>query len=187
MENQIILLEKKGNTLTPNVSQNPLSLIPSSLCIQAHFELNEPNPLLRAYQNKILSSDQNYLSFCFPLKFHNQTLCFFAPTSKIPKSNFAMLDLSLPTQIDREKICVLFVYPSLSLLCFYQNRTLEYCKTFTLPSTLPSLKALFEYDDEIFCLSPTPIPQAFYSLPLVAFSSFFTSSPKGLCVTKSRL
>ena len=174
----VILLEKKQNHLYPNASKTPLSLIPSSLCIQSSYEIDEPKALLRAYQDKILSQDQNYLSFCFPLKIQNKTLCFFAPLCKIPKSKFAMLDLSLPTQIDREKICVLFVYSDFSLLCFYQNHTLEYCQTFTSASTLPSLKALFGYSSAIYCLAYVPIPKEFHSLSLLPLSSFFTSSPK---------
>lgn len=176
--NQIVLLEKQEDKLTPNPSQNPLALIPSSLCIQTSFELNEANPLLKAYQDKLLSQEQNYLSFGFPLKVQNKLECFFAPTTF--KSKFAMLDLSLPTQIDIDEICVLFLYPSLSLLCFYQNHSLEYCISSSSPSNLPfhHIQALFDYHAHLYCLStlPSPPQELISTHSLVPLGKFFGES-----------
>lgn len=176
--NQVVLLEKQEDRLTPKISQNPLALIPLSLCIQTSFELNEANPLLRAYQDKLLSQEQNYLYFSFPLKIQNKLECFFAPTTF--KSKFAMLDLSLPAQINIDKICVLFLYPSLSLLCFYQNHFLEYCVSSPSPSTLPfhHIKVLFDYHAPIYCLStlPSPPQKLISTHSLVPLGKFFGGS-----------
>lgn len=173
--NQVVLLEKQEDKITSKISQNPLALIPSSLCIQASFELNEANPLLKAYQDKLLCKKQNYLPFCFPLKIQNKLECFFAPTTF--KSKFAMLDLSLPAQIDIDKICVLFLYPSLSLLCFYQNHSLEYCISSPSPSNLPfhHIKALFDYHAQIYYLStlPSPPQELISTHSLVPLGRFF--------------
>lgn len=184
-KNQVILLHKQKEMLLAHKSKtsSPLALIPSFLCIQNSCDLKEENPLLKAYQDKLLSQNQNYLSFYFPLKFQNNLLCFFAPHSLLASSKFAMLDLILPTQITHKELCVLFVYPSNALFCFYQNQTLQYCKNISYhPKDIHlcqhSLKTLFDCNSPLYALSYlNPIPQVLHSLNLTPFSSLFTSSP----------
>lgn len=184
-KSSIILLQKEENTLLShsNKKKNALALIPSNLCITHTFELSEENPLLKAYQDKLLQKEQGYLSFSYPLKLQNSLLCFFAPSSLLSSSKFAMLDLSLPTQLALPSLCTLFIYPSHSLLCFYQNQTLQYCKTLQhqekdITLCKDYLKALFEYDLPLYALSYThPLPQILHSLDLTPLSSLFISSP----------
>lgn len=181
----IILLQKEENTLLShsNKKSNALALIPSNLCITHTFELSEENPLLKAYQDKLLQKEQGYLSFSYPLKLQNNLLCFFAPSSLLSSTRFAMLDLSLPTQLALPSLCTLFIYPSHSLLCFYQNQVLQYCKTLQhqekdITLCKDYLKTLFEYDLPLYALSYThPLPKVLHSLDLTPLSSLFISSP----------
>lgn len=181
-KNQVILLHKEAEALYFDSPKNPLALIPSNLCIHHTFENNEENPLLKAYQEKLLNKEQSYLCFSFPIKLQNHLLCFFAPHSLLSNAKFAMLDLALPLQIPMQNLCVLFIYPSNALLCFYQNQTLQYCKTLNHKiediSLLKSyLNTLFEYGSPLYCLSYIhPLPPPFLSLNLIALSSLFGSS-----------
>lgn len=190
--NQVILLHKEGEMLNFKSPKNPLALIPSNLCIQHIFESNEEKPLLKAYQEKLLSKEQSYLCFSFPIKLQNHLLCFFAPHSLLSNAKFAMLDLALPLQIPIQNLCVLFIYPSNALLCFYQNQTLQYCKTLNhkiedIALLKSYLNTLFEYNSPLYCLSYIhPLPPPFQSLDLIALSSLFGSSPPDfyLCFEK---
>lgn len=184
-KNQIILLHKENEELSfcrPK-QNNSLAFIPSSICIQSFFDIGVENPLLKGYQEKLLSQNQTYLPFIFPQKLQNKTLCFFAPTTLLSSNKFAMLDLSLPMQIPLEKLCVLFVYPTNSLLCFYQNQTLQYTKIINhhfkdIRLCNHYLQTLFEYTSPLYCLSYVhPLPEALHSLNLTPLSSLFISSP----------
>lgn len=183
---QIILLQKKEKELFLNHRPKKacsLAFIPSSLCTQSLFDTDIENLLLKAYQDKLLSKEQNYLSFCFPSKLQNKTLCFFAPITLLSSAKFAMLDLSLPTQIPHKELCVLFVYPSNSLLCFYQNQVLQYSKiiyhhTQDIQLCKHYLKTLFDYTSTLYCLSYIhPLPEVLQSLNLAPLSSLFLPSP----------
>lgn len=182
---RIILLHKHNQTLLPKQSRNKnsLALIPSSLCFQAFYDLSETNPLLKAYQDRLLKQNQNYLCFCFAQQLKNNLLCFFAPTSLVSCGKFAMLDLALPAQIPKEKICVLFVYSSNALLCFYQNQELQYCKSIAyqqeeIELCKRYLQTLFDYTPPLYCLSYIhPLPKVLHSLKLSALSSLFFTSP----------
>lgn len=184
-KSSIILLQKEENTLLShsNKKSNALALIPSNLCITHTFELSEENPLLKAYQDKLLQQEQGYLPFAYPLKLQNNLLCFFAPSSLLSSTKFAMLDLSLPTQLALPSLCTLFIYPTHSLLCFYQNQVLQYCKTLQhqekdIALCKDYLTTLFEYDLPLYALSYThPLPQILHSLDLTPLSSRFISSP----------
>lgn len=184
IKNQVILLQKEEEFLLSNPSKkgNTLALIPSNLCITHTFEPSEENPLLKAYQDKLLQKEQSYLSFSFSSKLQNNLLCFFAPCLLLSNSKFAMLDLSLPTQIQLPSLCTLFIYPSHSLLCFYQNQSLQYCKTLLhqeedIALCKSYLSTLFEYDQPLYALSYLhPLPKALHSLDLIPLSSLFISS-----------
>lgn len=184
-KNQVIFLQKEGESLCFNSpkSKNALALIPSNLCIYHTFEINEENPLLKAYQNKLLAREQGYLCFSFSTKLQNNLSCFFAPLSLLSYAKFAMLDLSLPTQVPLQSLCVLFIYQSNALLCFYQNQVLQYCKILQyqvedINLCKHYLATLFEYNAPLYCLSYIqPLPPLFQPLELAPLSSLFISSP----------
>lgn len=184
-KNQIILLQKDGERLSfcHSKRSNSLALIPSSLCVQSSFNAGVENPLLKAYQDKLLPQNQTYIPFIFSQKIQNKIMCFFAPLSLLSSNKFAMLDLSIPTQISIKKLCVLFVYPSNSLLCLYQDQTLQYSKIIyhhleDVKVCKHYLQTLFEYTSTLYCLSYThPLPEVLQSLHLTPLSSLFVSSP----------
>lgn len=182
-ENPIILLQKNDDKLLfgETYGKNTLALIPSFLCTQYSCDLTQEDPLLKAYQDKALSQEQNYLPFYFPQRLQNKLECFFAPSKLLCNAQFAMLDLSLPSQIPIQEICVLFVYPTHSLICFYQNQILQYCKKIRshkeeLEICKHHIQTLFDYHLDFYCLSYLkPLPQELAHL--TPLSSFFTSSP----------
>lgn len=180
----LVFLYKHENRLTwSGNSKNALILIPSSLCIQTSYEIDEETPLLKAYQDGFLSQNQNYLSFYFPQRLQNKTECFFVPTPLLSSARFAMLDLSLPAQLSLYEICVLFIYSSYSLLCFYQNQTLQYCKKVQSFEDLNlcrhHIQTLFDYTSNIYCLSYLDhLPKEFFCANLIPLSSLFSPSAK---------
>lgn len=184
-KHSIILLQKNDDTLLCSnaKNKNPLALIPSSLCIHASFDCSEENVLHSAYRSKLLDQNQEYLTFHFHQKIQDKNECFFFPTSLLPHCKFAMLDLFLPTQIVSKELCVLFVYSSHSLLCFYQNQALQYCRKIRtsqedLKFCIHYLTTLFTQISTLYCLSYiSSLPQNLYE-NLMPLSSLFTSSPK---------
>lgn len=131
MSQHFIFYNQNDLSLIPSSQPAPIILIPSSLCIQAHCQLQD-NPLEFGYNSKLLDTNSSYLYFDFHMA--NMLQCFYFPTSSLPQASFAMLDITLPPLLGIEY--ALFAYQSSLLFCYYKKHKLAYCKSIQSKSDL---------------------------------------------------